>query len=221
MDGKDIQNRKSEERNMRKFFQCAIVTVAKVLHKLSLGKLTPNIITGAGLLLHLPIAWLIIDGQFTNAGIALLLIGALDAIDGSLARIQDQETPFGAWFDATSDRLKETIILSALAYYLAETGAGSVAIALCAAVLGISISISYFKAKGEAILAQRRRLKATELNTILAGGLLSYEWRVLILAATLISQQFFIGLCVMAGFGLITLLQRAVNFQGQLPARKK
>ena len=206
---------------MKKSFQCAAATIARTLHKLSLGKLTPNIITTSGLLLHLPIAWLIIDGQFTNAAIALLLIGALDAIDGSLARIQDQETAFGAWFDATSDRLKETIILTALAYYLAAGDGGSVAIALCVAVLGISISISYFKAKGEAILAQRRRLKAAELNTILAGGILSYEWRVLILAATFFSQQFLIGLWVMVGLGLITLIQRAINFHGQLPLRKK
>ena len=207
---------------MKKFFQCALTTIAQSLHVLSVGKLTPNIITGVGLLLHLLIAWLIVEQYFIHAGVFLVLIGSLDAIDGSLARLQGQETPFGAWFDATSDRLKETIVLGALTYYLAESGADTRLIALSTIVLGISISISYFKAKGEAILASlRRRIKITELNHILASGLLSYEWRVLILAITLISQQFLIGLSILTIAGVITLIQRGIVFQQQLPINKK
>ena len=200
-----------------KFLRCAAVSLAKGLHKLSGGRLTPNAVTAAGLLLHLPIAWLIVLGELAHAGIGLLLVGSLDAIDGSLARLQGRETAFGAWFDATSDRLKETIVLGALAYYLAANDAEASLIALCAAVLGISISISYFKAKAEAVLARKRSLKTAKP---LKGGLLSYEWRVVILSVALLSQQFLVGLGVMAGLGLITLCQRGLLFQRQLKGKR-
>ncbi len=196
------------------------IVVARLLNKASLGKLKPNTVTLVGLLLHLPVGWLIINGNLLYAGLALIVVASLDALDGALARLQKSASDFGAWCDACSDRLKETIILSTLAYYLAENQ-NPLLVGLCVAALGISVLISYIKAKGEGILAARfKSIKSDELNNLLSGGFLSYEWRVFIIAAILISQQFAIGLTIIIIGGFITLLQRAHRFKKVLKNSK-
>ena len=205
---------------MRAFFSCTTATLAKGLDRLSSGRLTPNVITAVGLILHLPIAWIIAQGNLVHGGILLVLVGCLDAIDGCLARLQGRQTAFGAWFDATSDRLKESLVFSALAYYLAESGGEAYLIALCAAALGLSICISYFKAKAEAVLLASRRKRHQDIGQALSVGLLSYEWRVLVLAASLIGQQLTVGLAVLVAGGLITLIQRGFAFRKLLAAEK-
>ena len=193
---------------------------ADLLNKASRGKLKPNTVTLIGLLLHLPVGWLIIDGNLLYAGLALIIVASLDALDGALARLQKSTSDFGAWCDACSDRLKETIILSALAYYLAENQS-PLLVGLCVAALGVSVLISYIKAKGEGILAARfKSIKSAELNSLLRGGFLSYEWRVFIIAAILISQQFTIGLAVVIIGGFMTLLQRTHRFKKSLKNSK-
>lgn len=186
------------------------------LNKVSRGKLKPNTVTLLGLLLHLPVGWLIVTGNLFYGGLVLILVAPLDVLDGALARLQNRTSDFGGWLDACSDRLKETIVFGGLAYYLAENQ-DPLLVGLCAGALGVSILISYVKAKGEALLARRlKKIKSAQLNDLLSGGLLSYEGRVLIVALILISQQFAIGLSIIIALGLITILQRGLKFKEYL-----
>ena len=207
---------------IKKKYKDLMVVLARFANKISKGKLTPNMVTSTSLILHLPVGWLIINQHLVYAAIALIIAASLDSLDGALARLQKKTSDFGIWFDACSDRLKEVIVFGGLAYYLADTDQNPGLVGLCILALGIAILISYIKAKGEALLANRsEKITNTQLNRLLGGGLLSYEWRVVIIALTLISQQFLAGLLICALGGLVTLLQRAIKFQAKLIIKGK
>ncbi|MYB40041.1 CDP-alcohol phosphatidyltransferase family protein [Candidatus Saccharibacteria bacterium] len=187
---------------------------AGFIDRASGGRLTPNIITATGLALHLPVGWLIIAGQPLYAGLALLIAAPLDALDGALARRQNRATDFGVWFDAVSDRLKEVIVFSSLAYHLAASGRSGYLIGLCTAALGLSLAVSYVKAKSEAVLAARgKKLAPAKLNRLFGGGYFSYEWRVALVILILISQQFAIGLGILVAGSCLTIWQRSADIK--------
>ena len=194
---------------------------AGYLNKASQGRLTPNSLTWASLILHLPVAWLIIEGYLWPAGVGLLFAASLDGLDGALARLQGTASNFGIWLDASADRLKEIIIFTGLAYYLTTINSEAYLIGLCILVLGLSILISYVKAKAEAVLATIKHFKGSNLNRIIGGGVLAYGLRVIIVSLMLISQLFPIGLGLLALGALITLIQRTLTFKTHLAKQKK
>lgn len=62
--------------------------IAKKLNVIFGGRISPNAITLIGLVMHVPIAWLIAQGNLTVAAILLVIFGSFDALDGALARLQ-------------------------------------------------------------------------------------------------------------------------------------
>ena len=105
---------------IRKYTQSIVNEVARFFNYFSRGKLRPNTLTIIATLLHLIVVWLILSQHLIWAGIVLLLVASLDAVDGALARLQKRVTDFGGWLDACSDRLKEIIVFVGLAYYLVD-----------------------------------------------------------------------------------------------------
>ena len=77
--------------------------------------ITPNQITLAGLVLSVFNAGLfLVHENVLLLGIFFLLIEAGDAVDGALARLSENSTPFGSFFDAATDRYKDALILVAI-----------------------------------------------------------------------------------------------------------
>lgn len=82
-------------------------------------RLRPNDVTIISLLVGLLAAFYIAQGGYTNYVIGGILVQVglyFDMIDGQLARYTKQGSEFGAYFDVMSDRVKEFVILFALAY---------------------------------------------------------------------------------------------------------
>ncbi|MBN1326142.1 CDP-alcohol phosphatidyltransferase family protein [Candidatus Falkowbacteria bacterium] len=67
-------------------------------------KLTPNHLSGFRLFLAIPIIVLIIVHYNKTAGGLFLFAAILDWLDGSMARIRNQITKFGAYLDPTADK---------------------------------------------------------------------------------------------------------------------
>jgi cardiolipin synthase len=65
----------------------------------------PNAISVLRILLVVPIAWLIVDGQYDWALILFFVAGISDAIDGYLARKFAWQSPMGALLDPLADKL--------------------------------------------------------------------------------------------------------------------
>ena len=114
-------------------------------------KLSPDLFTVVGMLAHFFLAWLIAIGEFRWAGIAMLILAPLDAIDGALARkLGRKQGGFGAFLDSTLDRLAEIILFGGfIYYYMIQDDPQMLAFAYIA-VSG-SLMVSYSRAKAESL----------------------------------------------------------------------
>jgi archaetidylinositol phosphate synthase len=136
---------------------------------------SPNSLTMVGLLIGSVAAWLFADGQTILAGIALLVCGAFDVIDGAVARMTGKETAFGGLLDSVIDRYVDFVIFIGIIYGgLANLWAPSWAWATLA--LTGSFMVSYTRARAESAGAGKLDVGIAERGErilILAfGGLL-------------------------------------------------
>lgn len=197
--------------DIREIFRVILRQVARWLHSISNGKITADAITIFGLCMHVPIAILIARGRFISAGLLLIVFGLFDTLDGELARTQKRTTARGMLLDASTDRIKEVILYTGVAYYLA---AGPHPEAAMWAVLacGASLCVSYVKAKGEAIVATSKNIVVTKqtLNKLFIDGLLRFEIRMFLLILGLLFGQLFFATASIAVLSAFTVVQRIV-----------
>lgn len=80
--------------------------------------LTPNAVTSIGFVVSLVAGSLLFvhDKSFLVAAAILLQVGFIfDCADGQLARVTGATSPFGAWYDFVTDRVREYYVYIALA----------------------------------------------------------------------------------------------------------
>jgi CDP-diacylglycerol--glycerol-3-phosphate 3-phosphatidyltransferase len=124
--------------------------VAPIAERLVNGRVTPNMLTVAGLALTVAAAPFIVSGH-TAIGAVIFLVGSMtDMLDGAVARLGKQVTAFGAFLDSTSDRVAEGVVLGSIALlYAREDHIGRVALVFV--VLIASFLVSYTRARAEAL----------------------------------------------------------------------
>lgn len=182
--------------------------IAKILDTATKHKITPNSVTWFGFAMHLPIAYLIATGDFIWAAILLVIFGLFDTLDGELARLQNRVTNNGGFLDASTDRLKEVLLYSGTAYYFATTAHPKYA-ALAVAACGASLSVSYVKAKGEAVIGSlKNKIPYTQLNRIFSDGFFPFEVRMVVLIVGLLANQLAAAVLVVVIGSTITVFQR-------------
>lgn len=143
---------------------------ARLLMRLGI---TPNQVSVSGLVLNIVASGLIASGQLVWGGVVFLIAGALDLLDGLLARLSDTASRFGAFLDSTLDRISEGLVLAAIAYHFAIEGrpldAGLVVLALLGSVL---VSYARARAEGLGIRCQVGWMTRAERVVVLAAGLM-------------------------------------------------
>lgn len=193
---------------IRQALRRGVRVVAVGLNRFTKGSLHPNTVTIFGLVMHLPIAYLIVVDQWILAGILLVFFGLFDTLDGELARVQDRVTNNGGFLDASTDRMKEVILYTAVAYWLALSPS-PVHAAWAVAACGASICVSYVKAKGEAVIAASgKKLGYAVLNKLFADGLLPFELRMVLLIVGLLSGYLVWIVAAIAVLSAYTAVQR-------------
>lgn len=121
-----------------------------VCRRLDRWNVSPDAVTLLGLVLTIGVAALAALGAIRWAGVAYLVAGACDALDGTLARISGKGSRFGAFLDSTIDRFEESLVLLGLATaYIYGDGTWEVLLILVV-VMG-SLMVSYTRARAEAI----------------------------------------------------------------------
>ena len=133
----------------RKPAAVVVKPVAKALLKVGM---TPNVTTLVGTAATvLASVVLIPTGHLVWAAVLSLLFAAFDMVDGTMARLRGGGTAFGATLDASCDRLTDGALFGAIAMWLIYVAdAAPVNVAVCLAVIVLSQTISYIKARGEA-----------------------------------------------------------------------
>jgi CDP-diacylglycerol---glycerol-3-phosphate 3-phosphatidyltransferase len=131
---------------MRVWFRWYLNPIVGFLNRLGIR---PNTITLIGLAGTVGCAVLIAYGYMTWAGILLLIMGPVDALDGALARLRNEASDWGAFVDSVTDRYSELFLfLGFLIYYLLHANTIGVVLAYLAAAG--SVLVSYVKARADA-----------------------------------------------------------------------
>lgn len=167
----------------------------------SLG-LMPNVMTIMGLVGNIGAAFLLAFGQIAWGGVVVLLMGPIDALDGTMARLRGQPSRFGAFVDSVTDRYSELVILLGLLVYYLKAGDALFAGLIYLAAAG-SVLVSYVKARAEA------------LNFEAKVGLLTRVERYLVLAPCLVFNIPKVAIVILAVLANFTALQRILAVRKQ------
>lgn len=189
----------------RRILETGSIPIARLLARL---KITPNQVSSAGFALNVLAAIFVATDDLVVAGAVYLLAGCMDLMDGTLARVTDRATKFGAFFDSTLDRISEGVVFAAITYRFAANGQVLLTAVVVLALLG-SLLVSYVRARAEGLGGQCK------------VGLLTRAERVLILAAGLLFGFLAQAIVVIAVLTAITVVQRVYHVAKQFAPLSK
>ena len=178
--------------HLRVRFKNLLDSVGAFLNRIGIA---PNTLTLAGLIGNLIGSLLIARGQFLIGGLILLLMGPLDALDGTMARLRGEPTDFGAFIDSVTDRYSELLIFAGLLYFYINTGNLIMAMLVFAASSG-SVLVSYVRARAQS-LGYEAKL-----------GILTRAERFAVLIPSIILGYPSVGVVIVAFLANFTALQR-------------
>ena len=112
--------------------------------------ITADHLTATGVVLAAAASVAIANGALRGGLLLLVLCALPDLLDGAVAKASGTAGPRGAFFDSVSDRVTDALLLGGVAWYLATTHPGRIAV-LPMAVLAASMLISYERAKAESL----------------------------------------------------------------------
>lgn len=133
----------------------AIALKSGIARGVSVLGIPPNVLTLSSLVPMAVAAWVLSRGELTLAGLWIVGGGALDLIDGAVARQTNRTSAFGGVLDSVVDRASDTLVyLGAVLYFhrLEEP----LYVALSAAALGGALAVSYARARAENVIPECR-----------------------------------------------------------------
>jgi len=168
----------------------------------------PNTMTILGLVGNIIGATLIALGYMTIGGIIVLVMGLIDTLDGTMARLRGMSSEFGAFVDSVTDRYSELVIFGGVLFYFLHKGDWLSVLAIYLAASG-SILVSYVRAR------------AASVGMDTKVGFLSRFERYLVLAPSLIFNIPMVGIWIIAVFANFTAIQRILDVRRQAREQNK
>ncbi len=192
--------------------QAMLATEAKAAHRIGF---TPNRVSVVGVILAFISAVAYTQWQTSRlylllATALLLLSGFCDALDGVIARVYQQATPFGGFLDSLLDRYADAAVFM-----------GIILGGLCIPVYGVialasSLLVSYARARAEAA--------GVKMESI---GIAERPERIIMLAVATIFSLLYnpeivmnIGIVTIAILATLTVLQRSVYAYAELKKKE-
>jgi CDP-diacylglycerol--glycerol-3-phosphate 3-phosphatidyltransferase len=142
------------------------------------------------------------SGHFFAAAVVTTALVLFDLLDGTMARLSNTTSRWGAMLDSTLDRISDAAILGSIAYWLSKSHDRALPLVLALLILGSLIS--YIKARAEA------------LDIACNGGIAERTERLIIVLLTAgldgihVHYAFAIGLWLLFVLSVITVIQRLV-----------
>lgn len=184
---------------LRVIFRGVLNPVAAFFNRLGL---MPNTMTILGLVGNVVAAYFLAQGQMVVGGIIVLMMGPVDALDGSMARLRGEASAFGAFVDSVTDRYSELFIIGGLIWYYSQQAQPALVILGYAAAAG-SVLVSYTRARAQS-LGKDSKI-----------GILTRAERYLVMAPALIFNIAPVGLALIALLSNVTALQRIYDIRRQ------
>jgi len=159
--------------------------------------LSADHLTVLGLVLAVAAAVTIGSGRLL-LGLGLFVLSAIpDLLDGPVAKAAGTTSGRGAFFDSTTDRVTDAVVLGGIAWHLQNAEGGHMAM-LAFAVLGVSTLVSYQRAKAESLgfdakgglMERAERIIALGLGLLVPVLLVPILWVMLALTGVTAVQRF-------------------------------
>jgi CDP-diacylglycerol--glycerol-3-phosphate 3-phosphatidyltransferase len=168
----------------------------------------PNAVTTVGFAVTVAAGALYHFDRVRWAGLFVLLGGVLDIFDGQVARLSGLASKFGAFYDATLDRISEIVVFLGLLSLYNQYGrelADVWMVYVIALAMAGSLMVSYTRARAEALGldCSAGLMQRAERVLLLGGGSLFFGlmWDGLVLRVVLI---------LLAAASVLTAIQRIV-----------
>lgn len=114
-------------------------------------KVPPNVLSALGLVVAMIYYILMVNGWYW-AALVVLAGMVLDSLDGAVARLTGKESNFGAFWDATLDRIADMLLIGAFG------AAGLVPWGWVVVAMGANFLVSYTRAKAGEVSEGKIRL---------------------------------------------------------------
>jgi CDP-diacylglycerol--glycerol-3-phosphate 3-phosphatidyltransferase len=174
----------------------------------------PHTVTTTGFLFSIVSGLFFWKGFFFLGGVALILSGVCDVLDGRLARSTHQVSSFGAILDSTIDRYSEVAIYVGLAAYYNSIYVSSLIIL---AIAG-SLLTSYARARAEGLGIECKigLMQRPERMTFLAvGAIIGVPFDRALLSDRLLMKVALLAIAVLAN---VTVIQRVMHVRRKMNA---
>ena len=183
---------------VRRRAQALLNSIALALNALGLS---PNGLTLIGFGAMCLIGLILANGYMALGGVLIIAAGIFDALDGTLARLTNRVSKFGAFLDSTTDRFAEGAIFLGIMFWYMQHGMTFVAYLTYLTLLG-SLMVSYARARAEGIGVECKEGMMTRFERIslLVIGL--------VLTAVFGDTPILIVLAILAIFTNLTAVQR-------------
>ncbi len=177
----------------------------KIVNGLALSRISPNTLTFIGLLINVTAAVFFGYARADNyvrmflfAGLVIIGAGLFDMVDGRVARLTNQVSVFGAFFDSVLDRYSDVALFFGLLVFYAR-GNRFFYVFLVAFCMTASLMVSYTRARAEALIGQCKVgfMERPERIVLIILGALFERWDMM--AASL---------WILAIFSTVTVIHR-------------
>ncbi|MCF7825752.1 MAG: CDP-alcohol phosphatidyltransferase family protein [Candidatus Marinimicrobia bacterium] len=141
-----------------------------------LAGMNPNSISLTASIIGVVAAFFFLIGHSAIAGIFLLLSGILDTLDGTVARLGERASKFGAVLDSSLDRYVEMFVFMGITYHFKDS---PMFFWSFLAIMG-SMMVSYIRARAQSLGVQELVgfMQRFERFVILAAGAIFNAWGV-------------------------------------------
>ena len=169
--------------------------IAPVVDGMIALRITPSMITIAGLIGCIPAMILVAQGNLLLGGIIFFVSSLLDLFDGALARKSNSSSDRGALLDSVADRVSEALIMAGILYFGWSIQDKSIVLFSFGSVVG-SLLVSYIRARAEG------------LGLNLSDGWFTRPERVILISGLLLFNLVSQGLILLTILTFFTALQR-------------
>jgi CDP-diacylglycerol--glycerol-3-phosphate 3-phosphatidyltransferase len=159
--------------------------------------ISANMLTTTGLVMAVAAAIAIANGALALGLLLLVLTAVPDVLDGAVAKASGTASPRGAFFDSVVDRVSDALLLGGVAWHLASTHSGRIAV-LPFAVAAASMLVSYERARAESLgfdargglMERAERLGVLAIGLLFESLLIPVLWVMLVLTVFTAGQRF-------------------------------
>lgn len=162
--------------NRRNLIEGYYRVVKYIVSHSPLTRMNPNSISFTASIIGVIAAGFFMFGHSATAGLLLLLSGILDTLDGTVARLGERSSKFGATLDSSLDRYVEMAVFMGITYHFKDT---PMFFWSFLAIMG-SMMVSYIRARAQSLGVQELVgfMQRFERFVILSLGAILNPWGV-------------------------------------------